>query len=119
MFEVGKDILKSGCFQSNENSAEHKRLHFVYWIFIVVFIVFCVRTLFLGFQGLDRNKNISYNKGWVIDRADIVDRNGDILAKNVLIGNIKVYPQRISAKDKDSAAQLIHQISPSDYSLAD
>lgn len=117
MYEVGKDIFKHGFTGGGGDVVAHRRLRFIYSLFVLAFVIFTVRTLWLGIQGTDRSRIGASDGAWVVNRADIVDRNGDILAKNVMSGHITLRPAQV--KDRDKVAQLIHQVLPYEYSLAD
>lgn len=119
MFEVGRDISKYSFIGGVENKRGHGRLRIVYYFFLGLICLFGLRTLYLGIQGTDRTRNAGASGNWVVSRADIVDRNGDILAKNIVSGHIQIFPNRIKEKDKDRAANLIHQILPYQYSVSD
>lgn len=119
MFEVGRDISKYSFIGGVENKRGHGRLRIVYYVFLGFICLFGLRTLYLGIQGTDRTRNAGASGNWVVSRADIVDRNGDILAKNIVSGHIQIFPNRIKEKDKDRAANLIHQILPYQYSVSD
>ncbi len=117
MFDVGRDIFKHGFTGAPGNATGHRRLRIIYSLFVLAFIIFAVRTLQLGIQGTDRSRVGRGDGVWAITRADIVDRNGDILAKNVMSGHITLRPRHV--KDRDAVATMIHQILPYEYSLAD
>lgn len=117
MFEVGKDILHHGFNFAGGNAGGRGRLRFVYSVFAVAFVVFAARTLYLGIQGTDRSRLAASDGAWVVQRADIVDRNGDILAKNIMSGHITLRPQQVN--NPDAAAAAIHRALPYEYSLAD
>lgn len=117
-FIVGKDVLPheySGCVY-NSNSA--KRLMVLKKVAFWLFIVFGLRTLQLALEPSEyihhglKNNNIER-------RADIVDRNGVVLAKSVKSGNIKLYPPKVKEKDKNAVAKAISDIVPMEYSFAD
>ncbi len=117
MFETGKDIFKHGFQGGGGDVVAHRRLRFIYTLFCLAFAVFAIRTLYLGFEGTDRSRLAMTNGNWAVQRADIVDRNGDILAKNIMSGHIALRPGQI--KDRDKAANLIHQVLPYEYSVSD
>ncbi|MBO7066442.1 MAG: penicillin-binding protein 2 [Alphaproteobacteria bacterium] len=87
--------------------------------FCTLFVLFVIKTLYLGFAGSDENR--AYARGdWNVSRADIVDRNGtDILAKNIASCDVALVPSRLAEKNKERAAQLLHEVLPYKYSLAD
>lgn len=117
MFEVGKDIFKHGFNGAPGNILGHRRVRFIYRLFIVAFIVFAVRTLQLGIQGTSRSRPHDGGAAWLVDRADIIDRNGDILAKNLMSCHLAVTPARV--QDRDAVAKMIHELLPYDYSVQD
>ena len=78
MFEVGKDIYKHG-FTGRAGNVARPRLQFMYVVFLGLFIIFGIRTIQLGIQGTDRSRLAGAAGEWDVQRADIVDRNGDIL----------------------------------------
>ena len=117
MFEIGKDIFKNGFKISGADTIARRRIRFIYSLFIIVFTVFIVRTLYLGVQGTDRVRRGNGAGNWLVMRADIVDRNGDILAKNVMSGHITLRPAQV--KDRDRVAQLIHDVLPIEYTVSD
>ena len=117
MYEVGTDIFRNGFKGAVNNVTGHGRLRFIYGVFLAAFIIFAGRTLWLGVQGIDKSRIGTGSDAWIVSRADIVDRNGDILAKNVMSGHITLHPQKI--QDKEKAASIIHQVLPVQYSLSD
>jgi len=118
MFEIGKDIFKRGFFGARCDAMGRKRLGIVYKFFVIAFVVFIGRTLQLGILGTDRTRLAGANSQWDVQRADIVDRNGDILAKNVESGHIILRNRAVREQDRDAVAQTIHQALPYEYSLA-
>jgi cell division protein FtsI (penicillin-binding protein 3) len=109
MLKVGHDILQK-CGTSGTISAGSGRLRIIYSVFAVAFAVFISWTLFLGIQGTDRARIGIGSNSWESSRADIVDRNGEILAKNIISGHIALRPSKI--QDFDFAAATIHDIMP-------
>ena len=118
MFEIGKDILKHGFAGVRGDVVGSRRLWIMYFVFACMFILFIGRTLQLGIQGTDRSRLAGADEQWDVQRADIVDRNGDILAKNVESGHIILRNRAVREKDRDAVAQTIHQALPYEYSLA-
>ena len=117
MFEKGRDVFKNGFRGVRSTVAGRGRLRFVYGLFTGAFILFAGRTLMLGIQGTDRTRMRGADGEWTVQRADIVDRNGDILAKNVESGHIMLRPGQI--RNIDAAAAAIHDALPYEYSVAD
>ena len=119
MFEVGKDIFKHGFMGARGDGVARKRLWVMYSVFFFAFAIFIGRTLQLGIQGTDRSRLAGVDDEWLVQRADIVDRNGDILAKNVESGHIVLRNRAVREKDRDAVAETIHRALPYEYSLAD
>ncbi len=117
-FTIGKDILPHEYKGAVFNTESADRLHWVRVAFSVLFAVFIVRTLQLGLQSNDYRK-YNMNDRQIESRADVVDRNGVVLAKSVKSGNIKLFPPRVKEKDVNNVANVIHEIAPMDYSVAD
>ncbi|MBR3510666.1 MAG: penicillin-binding protein 2 [Alphaproteobacteria bacterium] len=117
-FNIGKDILPHEYKGSVYNKNSAKRLRVVNIVFGCLCLLFIARTLQLGLQQSEYKK---YGiGGYEIERrADIVDRNGVVLAKSVRTGNIKLYPPKVKEKDIDAVARVIHEIAPMDYSVMD
>ncbi len=116
MFEIGKDIFKNGYKGGGYNVNARSRLRIMYKFLMVAFIVFTARTLWLGVQGTDRARLGRGDGAWMAQRADIVDRNGDILAKNIMSGHITLRPRVV--ENPDAVAAAIHDALPYEYSLS-
>lgn len=119
MFEIGKDIFKHGFYGGQADRTPVARLRIVYWVFFVAFIIFALRTLQLGIQGTDTVRDVVRVSGWDISRADVVDRNGEILAKNLESGHIQLVKKYMEEKDKEEIARVISELFPYKYSVAD
>lgn len=119
MFEVGKDIFKHGFTGAHSDTTTRGRLKIMYTVFFIAFSLFAGRTLQLGIMGPNRERLAGADNEWLVHRADIVDRNGDILAKNVASGHIILRNKAVREKDREAVAQTIHQALPYEYSLAD
>ncbi len=118
MFEIGTDIFRYGFFGViGGDRFGRGRLRFIYLLFVIAFAIFAVRTLYLGLHGTTRSRLARADAQWVPERADIVDRNGDILAKNVESGHIGIVPGLV--RDSDAVAEMIHRALPYEYSLND
>lgn len=119
MFEVGNDVFKHGFIENSGDRLAQRRLRWIYGLFIFFFVLFAVRTLYLGIQGTDRSRLAGADGNWNVSRADIIDRNGDILAKNIMSGHITLRPPQVRDQDKEKVANLIHQALPYEYSVYD
>lgn len=119
MFEVGNDVFKHGFIENSGDRLAQRRLRWIYGLFIFFFVLFAVRTLYLGIQGTDRSRLAGADGNWNVSRADIIDRNGDILAKNIMSGHITLRPPQVRDQDKEKVANLIHQALPYEYSVSD
>lgn len=116
MFEIGKDIYRFGSRVAKHRDTERVRLRTVHFWICVLFAVFFAKTLYYGCIGTGKNGKANLGTDWTITRADIEDRNGVKLAKNVVSGHIMVRPGAV--KDMDAVAQKIHEVFPYKYSVA-
>ena len=117
MFEVGQDIFKHGFIGAFGDRIGRQRLRVIYICFVCAFLLFVGRTLYLGIQGTDRSRLSGADGAWTVQRADIIDRNGDILAKNIMSGHIIL--RNSVVENRDAVAAAIHQALPYEYSLSD
>ena len=115
MFEVGRDVCRQRFARGGDGG--RGRMRFIHCVFVIAFGLFIARTLQLGIQGTDRSRRAAADGAWMVSRADIVDRNGDILAKNIMSGHITLRPGQV--RDVDAVANLIHELVPYEYTLSD
>ncbi len=117
MFEIGRDIMNNTTRGVVMDRTALTRINIVFGIFAIVFALFAGYTVHLGIQGTDHARRRGADAAWTVSRADITDRNGDILAKNVMSGHITLRPGRVT--DRDAVARAIHAALPYEYTLAD
>lgn len=117
MFNVGQDIFKRGFTGVRGDVDGRGRMHTVYWWLRLAFVAFIACTLYYGFAGSDKTRRGVSDGTWEVQRTDIVDRNGDILAKNVMSGHVVLRNKLV--EDKEAVAAMIHQVFPYEYSLND
>ena len=116
MFNIGQDIFKRGFPGIRGDGAGRGRMHTVYRWLRFAFVVFIGWTLYLGVSGTDNARRAVADGDWAVHRADIVDRNGDILAKNVMSGHIVLRNRDVV--DREAVANMIHRVMPYEYSLS-
>lgn len=117
-FIVGKDVLPHEYITRVYNHNTAGRLKILSKIVLLIFIGFGLRTLQLALEPSEY-VHYGFNKDNIERRADIVDRNGVVLAKSVKSGNIKLYPPKVKEKDKNAVAKFISDVMPMDYSFSD
>ncbi len=117
MYKVGQDIWKNGFNIFGWNTQEAKNLRFMQMVFVFVFFIFIARLLFLAVSDMERSRLRPNTGQWLVERTDIVDRNGELLAKNVMSGDIVLRPQNV--QDKDKVARFIYEMFPEKYTLKD
>ena len=69
MFEIGRDIFKHGFYSAAQNRDGHRRMRWVYYVFVAAFVVFIGRSLALGIQGTDRARRGAADGEWMAQRA--------------------------------------------------
>ena len=88
---------------TRENSnlnIQFNRVAFIFFVFVFIYIIYCIQLIKLGSKSgsIQKNSNeIILNK---INRADIVDNNGNYLAKTVNVTDIGIDPKQIINKKK-------------------
>jgi cell division protein FtsI (penicillin-binding protein 3) len=115
MFEVGKDIYRFGGRVAKHRDLERSRLKVVHFFISGVFLLFFAKTLYYGVMGTDNVGKADVGGNWSIARADIEDRNGVKLAKNVVSTKIQLVSKRV--QDPDAVASAVHEIFPYKYSV--
>ena len=81
----------------NDINISFNRVAFVFFIFLIIALVFSLKSTYFGFLEL-KNKKISIHKKDY--RSSIVDRNGNILAKTVNTINVGINPNLVINKKK-------------------
>ena len=73
------------------------RIAFIFFAFLIVFILYSSKIIFLSNLEINLKKNLSSKSEF---RSNIVDRNGKIIAKSVITKNIGINPPDIIDKSK-------------------
>ena len=89
-------------FKKNKKVIEIKfnRVAFIFFVFFIISLIYSIHLIHLGSRNsgnLDTQKSKIYNK---LQRADIVDRNGNFLAKTVSSIDIGINPSEIIDQKK-------------------
>ena len=93
------DELQYSKNKSNIN-IRFNRIAFIFFIFFIISIIYSIHLIHLGSRksdDLSKNQTKAFNK---LKRADIVDRNGNFLAKTVSSIDIGINPVEIIDKKK-------------------
>ena len=75
---------------------DFNRVAFIFFVFSVLFLVFTSKIIFIATKKIEKNvthQNIKF-------RANIIDRNGNLLAKSVFTKNIGINPKEVIDKEK-------------------
>ena len=97
-FEDYKDSEFTG--NNNEVKISLNRVTFLSFIFFSLILIFSIKIIYLSLSPekiffTNNNKN-EFSK----NRRDIVDRNGSVLATNVILYDVGVRPKLLSKKEK-------------------
>ena len=85
----------------NELNIQFNRIAFIFFIFLMISLIYSIHLLHLGSRKLDLNTispNLTLSKK--LNRADIVDRNGNIIVKTVNSIDIGINPIDVIDKKK-------------------
>ena len=94
--EITSDI-KSKIIKISAN-----RVTFLSFIFLSLIIIFSIKIIYLSLSSENLFYTNSDKKNYIKSRRDIVDRNGSVLATNVMLYNVGVRPQLLNKKEKKS-----------------
>ena len=99
-----EDYTESEIIHNNKNfnivKISLNRVTFLSFIFFSLILIFSIKIIYLS---LSPGKNFYSNnikKDFVKERRDIVDRNGSILATNVILYDVGVRPKLLKKKEK-------------------
>ncbi|MBR5904318.1 MAG: penicillin-binding protein 2, partial [Alphaproteobacteria bacterium] len=118
-YQTGQDVLPHEYRESVHNKQSADRLKFLIGVVGFFFSLFACWTIVLSLQTSEYVKYYGLADSEIERRADIVDRNGIVLAKSVKSGNIKLYPPKVKEDDINKVAKAIHEISPGEYTIND
>lgn len=86
------------------------RLLVVGLLFAVAFLIVTGRLVELSAGGIDPVQKMAAHDAWAVKRADIVDRNGVVLATSLPTASLYADPQEVL--DPEDAAAKLHAIFP-------
>ena len=90
------DFVKlSDKYNKNKLNISFNRIAFIFFTFILVLFIFSLKAVYLTGKKLPQNNIISSKKEI---RNNILDRNGNILAKTILTRNIGINPNLVINK---------------------
>ena len=91
----------------NDINISFNRVAFIFFIFLIIALVFSLKSTYFGFLEL-KNKKISIHKKDY--RSSIVDRNGNILATSIPAWSVFVDPKEVLQPNK--SAKILHKLMP-------
>ena len=99
-----EDYSESDLTDNNNNSDTVKislnRVTFLSFIFFSLILIFSIKIIYLSFSPEKSFYSNNIKKDFTKKRRDIVDRNGSILATNVLLYDVGVRPKLLNEKEK-------------------
>ena len=76
------------------------RVTFLSFIFLSLILIFSVKIIYLSLSPEKSFYSNNINKNFIKKRRDIVDRNGSVLATNVILYDVGVRPKLLQEKEK-------------------
>tara|TARA_Y100000816_G_scaffold286390_1_gene267461 strand:+ start:16 stop:1713 length:1698 start_codon:yes stop_codon:yes gene_type:complete len=76
------------------------RVAFIFFVFVLIYLIYSIQLIKLGSKSVNINKNINKDLLSKLNRAEILDVNGNYLAKTVNVTDIGVNPKQIINKKK-------------------
>ena len=99
-----EDYPESALIDNNNNSNIVKfslnRVTFLSFIFFSLILIFGIKIIYLSLSPEKSFYNNNTKKEFVKNRRDIVDRNGSVLATNVILYDVGVRPKLLKEKEK-------------------
>ena len=99
-----EDYSESDLIDNNNNSNIVKislnRVTFLSFIFFSLILIFSIKIIYLSLSPENSFYNYNIKKNFVKKRRDIVDRNGSVLATNVILYDVGVRPKLLKEKEK-------------------
>ena len=96
-YQFSEDIIKS---TESRIKISFNRVSFIFFIFVVVAFIYSLKIIYLA--SID-NENYFVNKSYtklIKYRQNIIDRNGNIIAKSITISSVAIRPDLISDEKK-------------------
>ena len=96
-----EDYKEEFLFRKNKSnlSIQFNRIAFIFFIFFIICLVYSIHLIHLGSRSYPQKEIINTNKN-NLQRADIVDRNGTILAKTVRSIDVGINPNEVIDKKR-------------------
>ena len=99
-----EDYTESDLIDNNNNSNIIKislnRITFLSFIFFSLILIISIKIIYLSLSPENSLYSSNIKKNFTKQRRDIVDRNGSILATNVLLYDVGVRPKLLNKKEK-------------------
>ena len=76
------------------------RVTFLFFIFLSLLLIFGIKITYLSLSSGKNFYNNNLKKNVIINRRDIVDRHGSILATNVTLYDVGVRPKLLNKNEK-------------------
>ena len=76
------------------------RVTFLSFIFFSLILIFSIKVIYLSLSSEKSSYSNNIKKNFIKKRRDIVDRNGSVLATNVILYDVGVRPKLLKEKEK-------------------
>ena len=86
--------------KSNIVKVSLNRVTFLSFIFFSLILIFSIKIIYLSLASENSFYNNNIKKNFIKKRRDIVDRNGSVLATNVVLYDVGVRPKLLKEKEK-------------------
>ena len=92
----------------------HDRIYLLFFIFLCLVFIFATKIFFISLKNYDPKSQFKNHNLYQTSRNDIIDRNGDYIARNIIIYHAAIKPSLV--KDKKKFLIKLKLIDPSlDY----
>ena len=89
--------------KKNTLKVSFSRVTFLSFIFFSLLVIFSIKIIYLSLSSEKILSNSKLSKETLKNRRDILDRNGSVLATNVILYDVGVRPKLLNEKEKNRA----------------
>ena len=97
-----EDFVETNLIQkkSSKSFVSEDRIYILFFVFICLISIFSIKIIFISFQKPNFTQNQENKKNFLPLRRDIVDRNGELISRNVKSFHAAIKPNLVKDKKK-------------------
>ena len=84
---------------SQKNNFSQDRIFLLFFLFISLILIFSIRIIHVSLNKIEIYTSDSFHQNYNLLRRDIVDRNGDLISRNIKSFHAAINPKLVNDKD--------------------